>query len=57
MNNFYDALLDTGFIKEFDISKGLSSELYDKALNDVLKEAPDNSVYKYLAEYHERRDK
>ena len=57
MNNFYDALLDTGFIKEFDISKGLSSDLYDKALNDVLKEDPDNSVYKYLAEYHERRDK
>lgn len=57
MNNFYDALLDTGFIKEFDISAGLSSELYDKALEDVLKEDPDNDVYKYLAEYHERRDK
>ena len=57
MTNFYDALLYTGFIEEFDISAGLSSELYDKALNDVLKEDPDNEVYKYLAEYHERRDK
>ena len=57
MTNFYDALLYTGFIDEFDISAGLSSELYDKALSDVLKEEPDNEVYKYLAEYHERRDK
>ena len=57
MKNFYDALLDTGFIEEFDISAGLSSELYEKALGDVLKEDPDNEIYKYLADYNERRDK
>lgn len=57
MNNFYDALLDLGFIEPFDISGGLSSELYSNALNDVLKEAPDDEVYQYLADYHERRDK
>ena len=34
-----------------------TKEMFAKALNDDLKEAPDNSVYKYLAEYHERRDK
>ena len=57
MKNFYDALLDTGFIEEFDISAGLSSELYEKALGDVLKEDPDNEIYKYLDDYNERRDK
>lgn len=57
MKNFYDALLDIGFIDEFDISSGISSELYAKALNDVVKEDPENEVYKYLNDYHERRDK
>ena len=57
MNNFYDALIDIGFIEPFDISSGLSSELYSKALNDVLKESPDDEIYRSLAEYNERRDK
>ena len=56
MKNFYDALVDTGFVEEFDISQGLSAELYDKALNDVAAEDPDDKVYKYLLDYHKERD-
>ncbi|MBE6875079.1 MAG: myristoyl transferase [Ruminococcus albus] len=57
MTNFYDALVDTGFVNEFDISHGLSAELYDKALNAVAAEDPDDEVYKYLLDYHKERDK
>lgn len=57
MKNFYDALVDTDFVEEFDISQGLSAELYDKALNAVAAESPDDEVYKYLLDYHKERDK
>jgi len=56
MTNFYHALVDTGFTEEFDISQGLSAELYDKALNDIIAENPDDSIYQFLLDYHNRRD-
>ena len=56
MKNFYDALVYTGFVEEFDISAGLSSELYDKALKAVAAESPDDDIYKYLLEYHKQKD-
>lgn len=56
MTNFYEALADIGFVKEFDISGGLSAELYGRALNAVAAESPDDEVYKYLIEYHKERD-
>lgn len=56
MQNFYDALLDMGFVSAFDLSQGVSAELYDKALRAVAAEAPEDAIYQYLLEYHEERD-
>ena len=56
MTDFYDALVYTDFVEAFDISAGLSAELYDKALKQVASEAPDDAVYQELLRYHEQRD-
>ena len=56
MTDFYDALVYTDFVEEFDISAGLSAELYDKALTAVAAKAPDDPVYRYLLDYHGKRD-
>ncbi len=56
MTNFYEALVYTDFVEEFDISQGLSSELYDKALQEVAAENPDDAIYQYLLDYHNERD-
>ena len=56
MTNFYDALVYTGFVEEFDIAQGLSDELYDKALKAVAAEAPEDAVYQSLLDYHKQRD-
>lgn len=49
---FYDALVDQQLIDEFDIEKSLSNELYEKALNSIIDEHPDDATYKKLEEYH-----
>lgn len=56
MTNFYEALVYTDFVEEFEVAKGLSAELYDKALREVAAEDPDNEVYRYLLDYHAKRD-
>ena len=54
MTNFYEALVDLGFVKEFDIQKSLTSDLYKEALDEILRENPDDPVYKSLESYHQR---
>ncbi len=52
MTSFYEALVDLDFVKQFDIEKSLTSDLYEQALNEIIEENPDDEVYKNLAEYH-----
>ena len=52
MTHFYEALVDLGFVDEFDISKSLTSDLYEQALNELIEENPDDAVYTSLVQYH-----
>ncbi len=54
MVSFYKALVDLGFVKEFDIEKSLTSDLYLDALNELLEETPNDEVYKSLKSYNQQ---
>ena len=54
MTSFYEALVDLELVEEFDIGKSLTSELYEEALDEIIKENPDDPIYEKLAEYHEK---
>lgn len=53
MTTFYEALVDLGFVDEFEISKFLTSDLYEQALGELIKENPDDEVYSSLKSYHD----
>jgi len=53
MTTFYKALVDLGFVNEFEVSKFLTSDLYEQALEELIKENPDDAVYSELKKYHD----
>lgn len=51
---FYHAMKDLGYVsKEFDITKNINNEIYEKALESLLTKQPDNEFLKGLKDYHE----
>ncbi len=52
---FYNAMKELGYLDEtpdFDITLSVNNEIYEKALDSLIAEDPDNEFYKSLAEYH-----
>ena len=53
---FYNAMKELGYLddsSDIDITLSVNNEIYEKALDGLLSDDPDNSFYKGLKEYHE----
>lgn len=49
---FYDAMVNLKYVEPFDLASGINTELYDEALNSIVKENPNDKTYQSLVEYH-----
>ena len=46
-----DTIVDLGYTEDFDLDAHYNTKIYEDALNSVLEEAPDDTVYKELEEH------
>ena len=52
--NVKDRAVDVGIYKDFDIESHINTEIYDEALSSILKESPDDAVYKSLKDHFDK---
>ena len=52
--NVKDRAVDVGIYKDFDIESHINTEIYEEALNSILKESPDDAVYKSLKDHFDK---
>ena len=50
----FRSIVDHGYTTDYDIEKLYNTEIYKKALDSILSENPDDSVYKGLKEHFDQ---
>lgn len=51
-----DTMEDLGYVKHFNLDKNFNTKLYKDALNEILKEYPNDKDYKYLKKHYSEYD-
>ena len=49
-----NTIVELGYTTDYDIEKLYNTDIYKQALDSILKENPDDSVYKELKEHFEQ---
>ncbi len=51
-----DAMAELGYFDKFDVTKNVNTEIYKSALDEVVNENPDDSIYQEMEEHYKTYD-